>query len=153
MTRVADQPLYLKDLNCHCVDPNKDLVLNPAAWTDAKRGSWGSTAIYHNDYRTQRIPSESMSVARVFPIKEGSNLSVRMEFSNIFNRTFLNTPTSTNLTAATTCVLNTGASASGTACGDRATLRNLTAGFGWINPNSVPVPGPRTGTLVARLTF
>jgi len=153
MTRVAGQPLYLKDLDCHCIDPNKNLVLNPAAWTDATRGNWGSTAIYFNDYRAQRIPSESMSVARIFPIKEGINLSVRMEFSNIFNRTFMNTPTSGNPAAPTTCVLNSGASASGTACADPATLRNLTAGFGWINPNSVPVPGPRSGTLVARLTF
>ncbi|MEO5922311.1 MAG: TonB-dependent receptor [Bryobacteraceae bacterium] len=153
MTRVAGQPLYLKDLDCHCIDPNKDLTLNPAAWTDATRGNWGQTAIYFNDYRSQRIPSESMSLARIFAIKEGINLSIRGEFSNIFNRTFLNGPSSTNPAAATTCILNSGASASGAACGDRSTLKNLTAGFGFINPSSVPVPGPRSGTIVARLTF
>jgi hypothetical protein len=153
MTRVAGRPLFLKDLNCHCIDPNKDLVLNPAAWTDAPRGRWGSTAIYFNDYRTQRIPSENMSVARIFRITEDVQLSVRAEFSNIFNRTFLNTPASTNPATATTCVLNSGASATGTACADPNTLRNLTGGFGFINPNSVPVPGPRNGTIVARITF
>ena len=24
--------LFLKDLNCQCIDPNKELVLNPKAW-------------------------------------------------------------------------------------------------------------------------
>lgn len=28
--RVPGVPLFTKDLNCHCIDPNKDLVLNPA---------------------------------------------------------------------------------------------------------------------------
>ena len=28
-------PLYLQDLNCHCFDPTKTLVLNPAAWADS----------------------------------------------------------------------------------------------------------------------
>jgi hypothetical protein len=31
MSRVPGQPLFLKDLNCGCIDPRKDLVLNPAA--------------------------------------------------------------------------------------------------------------------------
>jgi hypothetical protein len=33
-SRVPGQPLFLKDLNCHCIDPNKEFVLNPAAWSD-----------------------------------------------------------------------------------------------------------------------
>jgi len=37
--RVPNQPLFLKDLNCHCIDPNKDFVLNPAAWSDPLRAS------------------------------------------------------------------------------------------------------------------
>src|SRR5205823_5468074 len=32
--RVPGQPLFTKDLNCHCIDPNKDFVLNSAAWQD-----------------------------------------------------------------------------------------------------------------------
>ena len=35
--RVPGQPLYLKNPNCGCVDPNKDLVLNPAAWSIRRR--------------------------------------------------------------------------------------------------------------------
>jgi len=27
--RIPGQPLFLKDLNCGCIDPNKQLVLNP----------------------------------------------------------------------------------------------------------------------------
>ncbi|HYP14454.1 MAG TPA: TonB-dependent receptor, partial [Bryobacteraceae bacterium] len=27
--RVPGEPLFLKDLNCHCIDPNKEFVLNP----------------------------------------------------------------------------------------------------------------------------
>ena len=36
--RVPGEPPFLKDLNCHCIDPNKDFVLNPAAWSDPARG-------------------------------------------------------------------------------------------------------------------
>jgi hypothetical protein len=152
-TRVPGQPLFLKDLNCHCIDPNKDLVLNPAAWQDAPAGEWGKSAIYFNDYRTQRIPQENMSLARLFRFSESMTLMFRMEFSNIFNRTFLNTPSSTNPGQTLTCVLNTGANASGAACTNAANVLRLTQGFGWINPASVPVPGPRTGTAVIRFTF
>lgn len=152
-TRVPGEPLFLKDLNCGCIDPNKDLVLNPKAWSDPPAGQWGRSAIYFNDYRTQRIPQENMSLARLFQFREGMTLMLRMEFSNIFNRTFLNAPSSTNPGIAVNCVLNSGANASGAACSDPAQLRRLTQGFGWINPNSVPVPGPRTGTGVIRFTF
>jgi len=133
--RVAGQPLFLKDLNCHCVDPRKDLVLNPAAWSDAADGAWGGTAAYYNDYRQQRRPSESISVARNFRIVERVTFMVRAEFSNVFNRTQMVTPTSTNATAATT-----------------TSNGNLTGGFGFINPAAVDSPA-RQGTIVARLSF
>ena len=35
MNRIPGLPLYLESLNCHCIDPYKQLALNPAAWTDA----------------------------------------------------------------------------------------------------------------------
>src|SRR5262249_53540200 len=50
MNRVPDQPLFLKDLNCHCIDPNKDFVLNPAAWSSPAQGQFGTAAAYYNDY-------------------------------------------------------------------------------------------------------
>src|SRR6516162_5889978 len=36
--RVAGQSLFLQDPNCHCFDPTTQLVLNPAAWSDAAPG-------------------------------------------------------------------------------------------------------------------
>ena len=37
--RVPGQPLFLKDPNCNCIDPNKDFILNPAAWSDPRPAS------------------------------------------------------------------------------------------------------------------
>jgi hypothetical protein len=76
---------------------------------------------------------------------------IRAEFSNIFNRTGLNVPTSNNAFAT-------------------PTLKNglTTGGFGYINPAAVggngtnpaaatsgtfATPTPRQGTLVIRLQF
>jgi hypothetical protein len=32
--RVPGVSLFLKDLNCHCIDPTQDLVLNLLAWSN-----------------------------------------------------------------------------------------------------------------------
>ena len=70
MNRVAGQPLYTADLNCHsCYDPQKDFVLNPKAWSDAGPGQWGYGATYYNDYRDIRHPDEQLSLGRTFPVK------------------------------------------------------------------------------------
>ena len=37
--RVSGQPLFTKNLNCHCVDPRKDSVLNKDAWSDPAAGN------------------------------------------------------------------------------------------------------------------
>jgi outer membrane receptor protein involved in Fe transport len=148
--RVAGQPLFLKDLNCHCVDPNRDLVLNPAAWVDPPIGQYAGQAVYYNDYRSQRRPSESMSLARNFRFKESMNLMIRGEFSNIFNRTQMNDAgTTTNPTTTVTC--SAGAAGSAT-CNDPATRGTLLGGFGYISPASVAASS-RNGTIVARFTF
>jgi hypothetical protein len=135
-TRVPGVPLFLKDMNCHCIDPNKDLVLNPAAWTDAPDGQFGTAALYYNDYRYQRRPSEAMSFGRTFQFKERMALAVRMEFTNIFNRTQLANPSVINPTAQI----------------NHDSLGNVTGGFGFITPASTFAP-PRQGTLVARFSF
>jgi hypothetical protein len=100
---VPGQPLFLVDPNCHCFDPTKQLMLNPAAWTDAGPGQFGTAAPYYEGYRWQRQPLESMSFGRVFPLsKEGRvNLQVRLEFQNILNRVAYGLPTTTNPQALT----------------------------------------------------
>jgi hypothetical protein len=134
--RVPGQPLFLQDLNCHCFDPNKTFVLNPAAWTNPAPGQWGTAAGYYTDYRYQRRPFENMSLARLFRIKEKVAVQIRAEFTNIFNRTEMNNPTSVNALATQA----------------RNAVGQATAGFGFIN-NGTTFSAPRQGTLVARFTF
>jgi hypothetical protein len=151
VNRVPGVPLFTVDLNCHCFDPNTTFVLNPAAWVNPPLGQFGASNTYYNDYRQQRHPQEAASLGRVFRIKERATLQIRAEFTNIFNRTGLNPPTSTNAFATQT---KTGGQATG--------------GFGWINPAAVggaasnpaaasaatfATPLPRQGTLVARFQF
>ena len=50
MNRVSGEALFLKDLNCHCIDPNKELVLNPNAWSDPAAGEWGTSAAFYDDF-------------------------------------------------------------------------------------------------------
>jgi hypothetical protein len=139
--RVAGQPLFLKDLNCHCFDPNQSLALNPNAWSDPAPGTFGTGAAYYSDYRYQRQPAENFSFGRDFRLnREGkAKLNIRAEFTNIFNRSRLPNPSSTNAKATTTTNTSTG---------------NLTGGFGFINTAVAPsTPASRQGQIVGRLTF
>jgi len=155
MLRVPGQPLYLKDLNCHCINPYSDQVLNPAAWVNPPNGQWGGNA-YYGDFRGSRKPQENFNIGRNFRIKESMNLQIRAEFVNIFNRTYLAYPSTVMLPIS------------------HNPAGQITGGFGGINEtlapftNSLPaapatVNGacsgaglcglPRTGTLIARFTF
>ena len=96
VNRVPGVPLFTQDPNCHCFDPAQTFILNPAAWTQPAAGQWGTAAPYYNDYRWQRLPAENLSLGRVFRIKERVTFSFRAEFFNVFNRVFLNAPTSSN---------------------------------------------------------
>jgi hypothetical protein len=150
--RVQGVSLFTVDLNCHCFDPNTTFALNPKAWVNPPLGQFGTSNIYYNDYRQQRHPQEAVSLGRVFRIKERATLQIRAEFTNIFDRTGLNPPTSTNAFATQT----------------RNAAGQATGGFGWINPAAVggaasnpaaasaatfATPPPRQGTLVARFQF
>ena len=137
------QPFFTEAPNCHCFDPNKTFVLNPAAWTQPAAGQWGDAAPYYNNYRWQRQPAENMSLGRMFRIKERFTFQFRAEFFNIFNRNFLTSPTATNSTA--TQVVNSAG--------------QTVSGFGWINTSVTniqtggAIPTTRNGQLVARLTW
>jgi hypothetical protein len=152
--RVAGQPLFLKNLNCGCINPYTDQVLNPAAWATPASGMFGPTSgTYYGDFRSARRPQENMNLSRTFHFKERMSLQIRGEFVNIFNRTQIGNPSTSNPAAAL----------SKTAAGQ------YSAGFGVINetlsgPQVAPsytqnaVVGqlfqlPRTGTLIARFSF
>jgi hypothetical protein len=134
--RVSGEPLFTQDLNCHCFDPNTTFVLNPKAWTDPPAGQFGASAAYYGDYRYQRRPQENLALGRTFRIRENMTFNIRAEFVNVFNRTEMSNPTSTNAAATQT----------------RNAAGQTTAGFGWINNSSVFAP-PRAGSIVARFQF
>ncbi len=83
--RVAGQPLFLENLNCHCFDPSKTFVLNPKAWVDPPaepvRNLGGllqrlsPAAPAHGEPRLRpRVPHPG----------KRSSLQIRAEFQNIF---------------------------------------------------------------------
>ena len=133
--RVPGVPLFTQNLNCHCFDPAKTFVLNPAAWTQPPAGQFGTAAEYYNDYRGQRQPNEQANFGRRIQIREGMNLELRAVFSNVFNRTRMNAPSSSNAQATQTY------NAAGITSG----------GFGYINTGSAGAP--RNGMLQMRLLF
>jgi len=154
--RVPGQPLFLKDLNCHCFDPNKEFVLNPAAWSDPAPGTFGKGAAYYSDYRQQRQPVENFAFGRDFKLTgEGKvKLNIRAEFTNIFNRSRLPNPTSTSALATRTYVDASGKTVTLTAADSGSVNGKATGGFGWINTASAPsTPASRQGQIVGRITF
>jgi hypothetical protein len=147
--RVSGQPLLNFDPNCKCFDPTTQLVLNPAAWSDAPAGTYGTSAPYYNDFRWQRQPAESLSLGRSFKLaKEGRvNLDVRAEFFNVFNRLFLASPAPVTVGGFPPASPNPAA----------PTVRNpagaLSSGFGFVNTFNGNGSQPRTGQIVARFSF
>jgi hypothetical protein len=130
----------LVDPNCHCFDPQKTQVLNPAAFVDAPAGQFGTSAPFYNGYRWQRQPAESMSFGRIFPIgREKMNLQIRAEFQNIFNRVFFSAPA----TGATNPAMAIQKDGTGVIAG----------GYGSIATVNGAGTTPRTGQIVARFTF
>ncbi len=143
--RVPDQPLWTVDINCHnCFNPEKNFVLNPKAWVDPLPGQFGTSPAYYGDYRQMRRPSEAMSLGRIFRIKEGVTLSIRADFQNIFNRTYLSNPTSTNAKATQT-VDSKGKPVSG--------FGYINTGLGATEQQTGSGMGPRNGVIVARFNF
>jgi hypothetical protein len=131
--RVSGKPLFLIGPNSHNFKPSSQ-ILNPAAWSDAALGTFGTTKIYQNDYRWQRQPDEEMNLAKNFPMpfrkSEGSSIQIRGEFFNVFNHLYYPAPNGSNPTQAPT---------------------SSNGGFGQINVGSVS--GYRTGQIVARFQF
>jgi hypothetical protein len=88
-----------------------------------------------DDYRAGRRPSENLGLGRVFRLREGVSMEVRVEFINTFNRVILPAPTATNALATQA----------------RNPAGTPTSGFGYINATSVG--GQRTGQMLARFQW
>jgi hypothetical protein len=159
MNRVPGQPLFLVDPNSH-FDPTKQLVLNPAAWTEPAYGTFGASAPYFNDFRWQRQPAESMAFGRSFRIKERASFMVRAEFQNIFNRVFYSIPSIGSGLGVIGAPTTFKTSPMGHLNSLSGTSGLLSAGFGyvnWVNGGSFTNygvgPQPRSGQIVARFQF
>jgi hypothetical protein len=146
--RVAGQPLYNVNINdIHSYNPATTQVLNPLAWAACPTNSTcTATGTLYSDFRGPRTPGENANFGRNFRIRERMNLQIRVEFVNIFNRTLMPVPTTTNPQNAVT-----------------KTAGINSAGFGVINtfatagsqPTTAVAPflTGRTGTLIARFSF
>jgi hypothetical protein len=159
--RVPGQPLFSTnwvdlngvthtdelDPNCHCYDPNKTFLLNPKAWTDPAPGQFGSSAAYYSDYRTQRRPHENMNLGRTFRVKEHMEFNLRIEFTNVFNRSYWGDPSNTNATLAQ-LLIATGSTKGNTSSGFGRVLTTGATQFG----NAANIL-PRQGVLVGRFQF
>jgi len=153
---IAGQPLYSVDwtdlsgvhhtdeldINCHCYDPTKTIVLNPKAWANIPDGVFGAQQSTIRGLRGVRQPLENVNFSRNFRIKERMSFQIRAEFQNAFNRARWGTTGSGpvnvgNFQSAPTTNAQTGL---------------YSGGFGTI----VPTGGTanfRTGLLIARLVF
>lgn len=160
--RVQGQPLYTQGVNINdhsTFSPYTTQVLNPNAWAPCPAGAvCASTTTFYKDFRGPRTPTEDANIGRNFRFgPEGKfNIFIRAEFVNIFNRTLLPNPTTSNPvspTGAVNPVVRGGILPNGTAV--------LNGGFGVIDAYNAPgtyygtppyLQG-RTGTLVARFQF
>ena len=59
------------DINCHCFDPTKTQVLNPAAWTNVPNGQFAANESSIRSFRGIRIPVENANFSRNFRINTG----------------------------------------------------------------------------------
>jgi hypothetical protein len=139
---VRGQSCLTVDPNSH-FDPTKTLALNTNAWVDVGSGQYGVSAPYYTNCRWQRQPAESLSVGRIFRVKERYQIQIRAEFQNVFNRVFYSTPSVVNSTTAPAFNNNFSNGQPGA----------LSSGFGFVNTVNGAGTTPRTGTLVAHLTF
>ena len=129
------------DINCHCFDPTKTIVLNPNAWENIPDGQFAPDNSALRFYRGVRHPTENANISRNFRITERVQLNVRAEFNQVLNRMQLPQPTTTGNFASAPTTFKTGANAG-----------LYSGGFGTIVPLS-GTSGMRTGQLIGRITF
>jgi Carboxypeptidase regulatory-like domain len=139
--RVANQPLFLHNLNKHDFNPRTTFVLNSAAWSDPAVGQYGTSKPRFSDFRNARYPNEQLGLGKVFPLKEGLTFDVRADFFNVFNRW------------AYPGLNGTGNALQPAQFGSNGSITN---GYGYIgdsiNGAASNYP-PRSGQIVARIQF
>jgi hypothetical protein len=132
------------DVNCHCFDPEKTIVLNPNAWEAVPDGQWAAQNQQLPFFRGPRLPQENGNISRDFKFGRDNrfNLNVRVEFVNMFNR--LRLPTVPVISGQNFNVLPT-----------PLPDGRYNSGFGtWGNLRSGTVYGDeRSGTFIGRFTF
>jgi hypothetical protein len=131
------------DINCHCFDPNKTVVINPAAWDTIPDATWTADTSTYAFFRGQRKPAESMNFARNFRFKERYTFQVRIEFQNVFNRIQLPSPS----------LAFNPSNVTGTY--QKAPNGNYIAGFGTFGnlANGGQLGTQRSGQLIGRFSF
>jgi len=135
------------NINCHCFDVTKTVVLNPAAFTNVPDGQFAANEASIRSFRGFRYPAENANFSRTFRVKERYTLQVRAEFTNIFNRVQYAIPT------GQTTAINLGNFATAPTTFTSGPNKGLySGGFGTITPYAGAV-GQRAGTLVARISF
>jgi hypothetical protein len=147
---------YVSGKSCLAIDPNSHfdptttLVLNPNAWSNQKTETFGDSAPYYSDCRWQRQPAESLSLGRIFHIREKLQLLIQAQFFNVFNRVVYPAPTgsTTSTTAATF-----GNPFPGGETPPPGVNAALNGGYGFVNVLNGLGTNPRSGQLVARFTF
>jgi hypothetical protein len=145
---VSGQSCLAIDPNSH-FDPTTTTVLNPARWVDQTAPTFGDAAPYYSNCRWQRQPAESLSLGRIFRVKEKYQLLIQAQFFNVFNRVVYPMPA---LGASTTAATfsNPFPGAQNPPFGANAALNG---GFGFVNTLNGAGTNPRSGQLVARFTF
>ncbi|MBV8730545.1 MAG: TonB-dependent receptor [Acidobacteriia bacterium] len=160
--RVPGVPLYTSGVNINdhsTYNAQYTQVLNPAAWAPcpvnaacaaASSGAFGPTStVLYKDFKGPRTPTENANLGRNFRITHGDhtyNLYIRAEFINIFNRTLMPNPNTSN---PQNQVVRAGPNGP------------LITGFGVISAyfpagsysSTAPYLLGRTGTLIARFSF
>ena len=135
------------NINCHCFDVTKTVVLNPAAFTNVPNGQFAANQASIRSFRGFRYPAENANFSRTFRVKERYTLQVRAEFTNIFNRVQYAIP------LGQTNAINLGNFATAPTTFTSGPNKGLySGGFGTIVPEAGAV-GQRAGTLVARISF
>jgi len=146
---VPGQSCLAVDPNSH-FDPTKTLALNKNAWSNQTTETFGDAAPYYNNCRWQRQPSESISLGRIFRVREKLQLLIQAQFFNVFNRVQYPMPTAATTSTTVPTYSNPFPGSVAPGFGQNAALNG---GYGFVNTLNGTGTNPRSGQLVARFTF